>query len=84
MGIEPLKTRFESFGAVAVEVDGHDIQAIRDAAKTAHPDKPLVIVCRTSPSCGMPFLEKREPNLHFIGFKTPEEIREAEAFMESM
>ncbi len=84
MGIEPLKTRFEAFGAVTVEVDGHDIQAIRDAAKTEHPDRPLVIICRTSPSCGMPFLEKREPNLHFVGFKAGQEVEEAIAFMESM
>ena len=84
MGIEPLKDRFTAFGAVAVEVDGHDIQAIRDAAKTPHPDKPLVIICRTSPHRGMPFLKKREPNLHFVGFKPGQETEEATAFMESM
>lgn len=84
MGIEPLKERFESFGAVAVDIDGHDIQAIKDAAKTPHPDKPLAIICRTSPYCGIPFLKRREPNLHFVGFKTPEEIQEAKAFLETM
>ncbi|MGI6720389.1 MAG: transketolase [Anaerovoracaceae bacterium] len=84
MSIEPLKDRFEAFGAVTVEVDGHDIQAIRDAAATEHPGQPLVIITRTNSCAGLPFLAERKPFLHFVGFKTPEEVAEAEKFMESM
>ena len=84
MDIEPIKDRFEAFGAKAVEVDGHDIQAIKDAAATAHEGQPLVILCRTSPACGIPLMEKRQPFLHFIGFKNEEELQEAKDFLETM
>lgn len=33
MAIEPLEDRFTAFGAKAISVDGHDIQAIEEAAK---------------------------------------------------
>ncbi len=83
MQLEPLTKRFEAFGAVAVEVDGHDVQQMEAAAQTPHPGKPLVVICRTSCTQGIPFLEKREPYLHFIRFK-PDEIPEAKAFLQQM
>lgn len=84
MNITPLKPRFEAFGAKTVEIDGHDIQAIKDAARTEHPGRPLVILCNTDPAHNMPFLEKRKPKLHFVNVKTAEEIAEAEAFYAAM
>ena len=66
MNIEPLAARLEAFGAKTVDVDGHDIQALIDAAKVEHKGKPLVVLCRTSASQGIPMLEKRKPFLHFV------------------
>lgn len=66
MSIEPLSGRFESFGAACVTCDGHDIDALIAAAKVPHEGKPLVIICRTRGTTGVPPLEKRWPNLHFV------------------
>lgn len=66
MTIEPLSARFESFGAACVTCDGHDLAALIAAAKTPHEGKPLVIICETRGTTGVPPLEKRWPMLHFV------------------
>jgi len=83
MNIEPLARRLEAFGAVAVEIDGHDVTALGAAAKKRHKGKPLVVLCRTSCTRDIPFLERREPNLHFVRFDK-DELAEAEAFYAQM
>ena len=60
------------------------IQAIKDACRTAHPGQPLVVLCNTKPTHGMPFLDHRTERLHFVNVKTPEQIAEAKAFYDSM
>ena len=84
MNTQPLYDRFTAFGAKTVEIDGHDIQAIKDACHTAHPGQPLVVLCNTKPTHGMPFLDHRTERLHFVNVKTPEQIAEAKAFYDSM
>lgn len=69
MAIEPLDKKFEAFGAKVVTVDGHDIPAIEAAAKQGEKDKPLVILCYTNPTQGIPLLEERRPSLHFVRLK---------------
>lgn len=71
--IEPLCSRLESFGAVAVEIDGHDPARLATACQTAHPGLPLVVVCRTDPCRGMDILRSRIPKLHYVRFKSDEE-----------
>lgn len=83
MSMEPLTDRLEAFGAVVVNVDGHDIQAIIDSAKTEHKDKPLVVLCHTDSTRGIPMLERRAPLLHFVRPK-PEELDEYIEFYENM
>jgi len=83
MNIEPLAKRFEAFGAVAVEVDGHDIDALTAAANISHINKPLVVLCQTSCAKGMSILEKRMPFLHFVRFDG-DDLIEAEAFYSRM
>ena len=56
MNLEPLAKRVKAFGAVVVEIDGHDIEALIEAAKTEHKDKPLVVLCKTSSYQGIPLL----------------------------
>lgn len=74
MTIEPLAARLEAFGACAVEVDGHNPAAIASAAlDTPHVGQPLVIIARTDPCRGLEVLRQRDPNLHYLRFKSDEE-----------
>ena len=66
MNIEPLAARLEAFGAKTAEINGHDIRALIDASAIEHKGKPLVILCRTSATQGVPLLEKQSPFLHFV------------------
>ncbi|MFA5830485.1 MAG: transketolase [Candidatus Paceibacterota bacterium] len=49
MPLEPLKAKWEAFGWHAVEVDGHDFQALNTAIEEAKSvtDKPSIIIART-------------------------------------
>nr|WP_319489865.1 1-deoxy-D-xylulose-5-phosphate synthase N-terminal domain-containing protein [uncultured Caproiciproducens sp.] len=63
---EPMSERFEAFGAKCVTCNGHSIEELVSAAKTQHEGKPLVVICRTRGTTGVPPLEKRWPMLHFV------------------
>lgn len=53
-----VKKKFEAFGWNAVEIDGHNIEAIYNAIKTAqNSDKPFVIVADTVKGKGVSFME---------------------------
>ena len=71
-----LPGRIEAFGVPARGIDGHDLDAFRDAAANADPGKPLVILANTSPFQGMEFLRRRFPRLHYVRFKSPAERTE--------
>ncbi|WP_163849784.1 transketolase [Pseudooceanicola aestuarii] len=73
MEVGDIRTKFENFGARCVEVDGHDLSAIRDAAKETHEGRPLIILARTSPFHTMSILEERFPRLHYVRFKSEDE-----------
>lgn len=79
--IEPLRERLESFGAVAVEIDGHNIQQIVDAAKIPHEKKPLFIIARTVPYQCIEILKKRAPKFHYIRITNEQEREELENFL---
>ncbi len=83
MAMEPLADRFKAFGAAVVDIDGYDLKAMEKAAATEHVGKPLVVICRTSPTHGVPMLERREPFLHFVRF-AGDEVEEAKRFYETM
>ncbi|OCP35362.1 transketolase [Ensifer sp. LC163] len=74
-----LAGRVEAFGATCRSIDGHDLQALRNAANSAEPGKPLIILANTSPFQGMNFLQKRFPRLHYVRFKSAEERLEMQA-----
>ena len=61
------------FGAVVCEIDGHDLNAMRQASAEPHEGRPLIILAHTSPTQGMGFLRQRFPRLHYVRFKTEEE-----------
>lgn len=73
MEVGDIKAKLEEFGAVVVEINAHDIDAMREAVKTPHKDKPLIILANSSPFQGMSFLERRFPRLHYVRFKSEEE-----------
>jgi transketolase len=73
MTIEPLASRLEAFGARPVTVNGHDINALVEAANLPPDGRPLVVLGYTNPCQCMPILEDRRPLLHYVRFKSEEE-----------
>lgn len=65
MPIEPLKDKYEAFNWHVLEIDGHNIEAIVDAANeaTAIFEKPTAIIVHTIPGKGVDFME-RDYNWH--------------------
>lgn len=66
--IEPLAARLEAFGWQAVEVDGHDAEALVAASGVNHGDRPLAVIARTDPCRGLDLLRERAPRLHYLRF----------------
>ncbi len=53
-----LKEKIKSFGLVAAEADGHDVQAIYTALTSAkNAGKPTVVILNTDKGCGCCFAE---------------------------
>lgn len=80
-----LGAKVRAFGGHAVEVDGHDVEALARAADVRPTGGPLVVLARTSPCQGMDWLERRRPRLHYVRPASPEEASEmAAAIREQM
>jgi transketolase len=73
MEVGDIRRKFIDFGAHCVEIDGHDLDAMRQAVAEPHEGKPLIILARTSPFHAMPALEERFPRLHYVRFKSEDE-----------
>ncbi|MEM7465231.1 MAG: transketolase, partial [Pseudomonadota bacterium] len=73
MKVGDIAEKFRIFGAHCVEIDGHDISAMRDAAQEKHDGKPLIILANTSPYHTMNILQERFPRLHYVRFKSEDE-----------
>lgn len=76
MEVGDIVAKLTAFGAAVVDIDGHDIEAMRQAVKEPHPGRPLIILARTSPFRGMSLLERRFPRLHYVRFKSETERAE--------
>lgn len=59
MPLEDLKGKWESFGWHVIEIDGHNIESIIDAASMgrAITSKPTVVIAHTIPGKGVDFME---------------------------
>jgi transketolase len=57
-GFEPSAAKFREFGLDAVEIDGHDPAAIRDAC-AAHSERPRVVIAHTHKGHGVSFMKDR-------------------------
>ncbi|MFZ2803855.1 MAG: transketolase [Patescibacteria group bacterium] len=57
--LEPLADKFRSFNWSVIEVDGHNIEMVVDAANQARAiaENPTVIICHTIPGKGVDFME---------------------------
>ncbi len=84
MNIEPLDKRFEAFGTKVIKVDGHNSDEIEKACNTKEQDKPLVVLCYTSPTNGIPLLESRTGQMHFIRLAKGDEYNKFLEFYENM
>jgi transketolase len=73
MAVGDIRAKFLNFGAACIEIDGHDLSAMRDAVRMPHPGKPLIILARTNPFHAMPILQERFPRLHYVRFKSDDE-----------
>jgi len=71
----PLVAKADAFGWEAIEVDGHDPQAIFDAVTGRRADRPLLVVCRTVKGKGVSYME-HVPIWHYRS-PNPEEYRQA-------
>ena len=67
MNIEPVKDKFEAFGWHAIEIDGHNMQAICDALDEAKETKgkPTAILGRTLIGKGVSIFENK-PKYHGV------------------
>ncbi len=61
MPLAPLYDKWKSFGWHVQEIDGHDMEAICNAVRTAQAvfNKPSMIIAHTIPGRGVSFMEKR-------------------------
>lgn len=57
LDLEPLAEKWRAFGWEAVEVDGHDLEALRTALAAPHLDRPKAVVARTVCGKGVSFME---------------------------
>lgn len=80
---DPLTHRIRAFGAGAVEVDGHDLEAL-DLAMASQTGKPHFVLARTDPVRGLPLFGERAPLLHYLRFTSAEERAEYQAAYEEM
>lgn len=66
--MEPIAAKWEAFGWQVLDLDGHDfptLLAAFDAAR-AERSKPTIIIARTTPGKGVPYVEGRYS--HFVEF----------------
>jgi transketolase len=63
--LEPLLDKWTAFGFAAVEVDGHDVDALADLFKRVPVDanRPTAVICHTVKGKGIGFAEN-DPNWH--------------------
>lgn len=80
--LEPLAQKWRAFGFDAVEVDGHDVAALRKAlAPRGQAEKPLAVICHTVKGKGLPFAEN-DPAWHHKSKIKPDEVAAMYAALE--
>lgn len=84
MNVEPIDARAAAFGCKVVVVNAHDVDAIdRAINETEHPGQPLVVLCYSNSSQGIPLLDHRKPKLHYVRFGSDEEMQRYQDFLDN-
>ncbi len=80
LGLEPLIAKFQTFGAMVCEVDGHDLSGLINIfdCDFSNSGKPLLIVANTIKGKGVKFMENKV-EWHY---KSPNESQFTEALVE--
>ena len=74
MEVASIAAKLASFGISAVEVDGHDVEALCEAAlMETGAEVPHVVLAITDACHGLPILRERTPKLHYVRFKSEDE-----------
>ncbi|MBL4827715.1 MAG: transketolase [Spongiibacteraceae bacterium] len=74
--LEPLADKWRAFGFETIEIDGHDISALKKALQEPlATDKPSAIICHTVKGKGIPFAEN-QATWHHKSNMLPEDITE--------
>ena len=82
LDLEPLADKWRAFGFETVEVDGHNVDALRGVfAKPLSDTKPTAVICHTVKGKGIPFAEN-EPTWHHKSRLPAEQIAEMYAALE--
>ncbi len=84
MKIDPFSDRLKAFGAEVLSIDGHDVNALFEAAKNLHKDKPLVVLCNTDPCRCISELRTNAGKLHYLRIKSDEERKKYEEILKEM
>jgi transketolase len=75
MNIEPLASRFTSFGWAVREIDGNDIRVLRATFGSLPPvssEQPVCVIARTKKGHGVEMFEK-QPQAWHLGLLSPEQ-----------
>ncbi|MEH2082671.1 MAG: transketolase [Nostoc sp.] len=72
--LEPLAEKFRAFGCAVTEINGHDLDAIREALSSTH-KKPHVIIAHTKKGNGVSFMENKM-EWHYLPM-TPDQYQQA-------
>lgn len=79
IGVEPLADKWRAFGWNVVDVDGHDVEAVRDVLRSAkdapRAGVPTCVIAKTLKGKGVGYME-REPGWH-LGYLDPADGRRA-------
>lgn len=78
MRLEPLRQKWEAFGFHTVEIDGHDVEAIRGALRTRCEGKPVLVLANTTKGKGVSFMENQAKWHHGV----PDDAQFAQAIAE--
>ena len=81
--LEPLLDKWRAFNFAAIDVDGHDVEALRAALRRVplSADRPTAIVCHTVKGKGIAFAEN-DPNWHHKNKVPAEMVAELYAALE--
>jgi transketolase len=85
LDLEPLLDKWRAFGFAAAEVDGHDVDALRDLLRRTPlaPGRPTAIVCHTVKGKGISFAE-HDPEWHHKSSLKPDVIDRIKTALEQI